>query len=330
MTRGPGASRSPPRPRTSQTRRRPPSLDPVRLRFFAGPEPADALRRFTEATGRQPKPEAPWLLGPWYQADDSEEAELARLREADAPLSVLQTYTHYLPCGDQVGREAAEAERIEGAHAAGVAITTYFNPMICTDYQPAYVAAAAAGALTEDAGGDPYLFRYGADVDQNFSVSPVRLLHRGRPGAVRQAARRGDRRRLRRLDGGLRRVHAARLGLRSRRRAAPGHLRAQPLRDPLPLRRLPADGRRRAADRPLPALRLDRRRSLRPGGLGRRPDDGLRLRRPALRGHPGALGGDLGNRDLGLRHRRVLRPRGANACRRSCSPAGSSWARSRR
>ena len=144
---------------------------PVRLRFFAGPEPADALRRFTEATGRQPKPEAPWVLGPWYQADDSEEAELALLREADAPLSVLQTYTHYLPCGDQVGREAAEAERIEGAHAAGVAITTYFNPMICTDYEPAYSRAAAAGALTEDAGGDPYLFRYGADVDENFSVA---------------------------------------------------------------------------------------------------------------------------------------------------------------
>ena len=32
-------------------------------------------------------------------------AELARLRDADAPLSVLQTYTHYLPCGDQVGND---------------------------------------------------------------------------------------------------------------------------------------------------------------------------------------------------------------------------------
>ena len=144
---------------------------PVRFRFFAGPTPAGALRRFTEATGRQPKPAAPWVLGPWYQADDSESAELALLREADAPLSVLQTYTHYLPCGDQVGNDAAEAERIAGAHNAGVAITTYFNPMICTSYQPAYDRAAAAGALTRRRRGEPYVYRYGADVDQAFFVS---------------------------------------------------------------------------------------------------------------------------------------------------------------
>jgi alpha-glucosidase (family GH31 glycosyl hydrolase) len=144
---------------------------PVRLRFFAGPKPADALRRFVEATGHQPKPAAPWLLGPWYQADDDERAEVALLQDADAPLSALQTYTHYLPCGDQVGNEAATADRVADAHGAGIAITTYFNPMICADYQPAYGRAAAAGALTADRLGQPYLYRYGADVDQAFRVS---------------------------------------------------------------------------------------------------------------------------------------------------------------
>src|SRR5262249_21779353 len=37
----------------------------LRVRFFAGPKPADALRRMTAAYGRQPKPQAPWFYGPW-------------------------------------------------------------------------------------------------------------------------------------------------------------------------------------------------------------------------------------------------------------------------
>ena len=143
----------------------------VGFRFFAGPKPADALRRFTDATGRQPKVAAPWLLGPWYQAGADEQAEVAQLQAADAPLSALQTYTHYLPCGDQVGNEASTAQRVDAAHGAGIAITTYFNPMICNTYQPAYDEAAAAGALTLDGDGEPYLYRYGADIDQDFRVS---------------------------------------------------------------------------------------------------------------------------------------------------------------
>ena len=145
-----------------------PPVDRLRLRFFAGPEPAEALKRFTRETGRQPGA-TPWALGTWFQADEDEAAEVARLREADAPLSVLQTYVHYLPCGDQVGRP--QGERTAAAHAAGVAITTYFNPMICGDYQPAYDEAAAAGALTLDGAGDPYAYRYGTDIDQDFFVS---------------------------------------------------------------------------------------------------------------------------------------------------------------
>ena len=36
----------------------------LRLRVFAGPTAAKALRRFTSRTGRQPPPAAPWFLGP--------------------------------------------------------------------------------------------------------------------------------------------------------------------------------------------------------------------------------------------------------------------------
>ena len=76
------------------------------------------------------------------------------------PLSVAQTYTHYLPCGDQRGREAAERERTRDFHAAGLAVTTYFNPMICTGYEPRYAQAVARGALNTDAAGAPYTYRY--------------------------------------------------------------------------------------------------------------------------------------------------------------------------
>jgi alpha-glucosidase (family GH31 glycosyl hydrolase) len=147
-----------------------PPVDRLRLEFFAGPRPAAALRRMTRDTGRQPRPGAKWVLGPWFQARGDEQAQLAALREADAPVSALQTYLHYLPCGDQVGA-GDQQERVLAAHAAGVAITTYFNPMICNDYQPAYGQAAAAGALTADATGQPYVYRYGADADQAFFVS---------------------------------------------------------------------------------------------------------------------------------------------------------------
>ncbi len=45
-------------------------------------------------------------------------------------------------------------------HQRGLAITTYINPMVCTDYQPVFDRAAASGGLIENTLGDPYLFQY--------------------------------------------------------------------------------------------------------------------------------------------------------------------------
>jgi alpha-glucosidase (family GH31 glycosyl hydrolase) len=59
-----------------------------------------------------------------------------------------------------VGQEQAEHERVAQAHDAGLAITTYFNPMICTSYEPTYDEAAAKGYLTKNALGQPYEYRY--------------------------------------------------------------------------------------------------------------------------------------------------------------------------
>jgi alpha-glucosidase len=129
-----------------------PAPTTLRFRVFAGPRPVDVLRRFTAAVGRQPAAAAPWVFGPWYQGP-----ALQAFRDVDIPVSVSQTYLHYLPCGDDATNEPA---RTAAAHALGYAITTYFNPMICTTYTPAFTDAAAAGALATRADGTPYIYQY--------------------------------------------------------------------------------------------------------------------------------------------------------------------------
>ncbi len=180
---------------------------PRALRFlvFGGPRPADALRRFTSWAGRQPAVAAPWVLGPWYQPGGSVEeqrAQVEALRAADAPVSVAQTYLHYLPCG---ANRAREKER-----------------------------TAALDALRGVRGGvPPRAAHAGARAPRRRRAVPLHLLHvarlprravrlhvRLRPARLPADPPSRRRRRARRLDGGLRRVHAARL-LRRRRHA--GH-----------------------------------------------------------------------------------------------------------
>lgn len=131
-----------------------PAPSRVAFRVFGGPEPSDALARYTNRVGRQPRVRAPWVFGPWYQGP---EAGVVALREADAPVSVSQTYLHYLPCG---GSRANEWPRNERLHALGVAVTTYFNPMVCQSYEAAFSKAAEAGGLIKDASGAPYIYTY--------------------------------------------------------------------------------------------------------------------------------------------------------------------------
>jgi len=132
----------------------------LKLRFMGGPAPADALRRLTEVTGRQPPAAAPWIFGPWYQPTGSDQLAQARsLRADDVPGSAVNTFLHYLPCGDQRGREAQQPPLTAGFHDLGYAITTYFNPMICTSYEPTYTQAAAAGVLTLNPLDQPYVYQ---------------------------------------------------------------------------------------------------------------------------------------------------------------------------
>jgi alpha-glucosidase (family GH31 glycosyl hydrolase) len=131
-------------------------------RVYAGPRPAQALGRFTEDVGRQPAPAAPFYFGPWWQPSGDAAQNLRQLRRAGGGAlgSLVQTYTHYLPCGAQQGQTAAERRTTQTYHRAGLAVTTYFNPMICTTYQPAFSQAVSARVLTQNPLGQPYLYRY--------------------------------------------------------------------------------------------------------------------------------------------------------------------------
>ncbi len=131
-------------------------------RVYAGPRPAQALARFTADVGRQPAPAAPFYFGPWWQPSGDATANLRQLRAAGGGAlgSLVQTYTHYLPCGGQQGQAAAERRMTQTYHRAGLAVTTYFNPMICSGYEPRFDQAAATGVLTRNPLHQPYLYRY--------------------------------------------------------------------------------------------------------------------------------------------------------------------------
>jgi len=154
---------------------------------FAGPEPADALRRFSARVGRQPRAAAPFYFGPWWQPKGDDAENLRILREAGAAGSLVQTYAHYLPCGEQ--RTERERERTARFHAAGLAITTYFNPMICTSHAPPLRPGSRGGCADQGRAGQPVsvpLHGLGP-----VPRRPVRLHFGGGPAALRRRARRG-------------------------------------------------------------------------------------------------------------------------------------------
>ena len=137
----------------------------LELRVFAGPRPADVVRRLSAEVGRQPAPRAPWVLGPWFHTGQANEVPLEEegryvslLRDADAPVSAAETHLRYLPCGEHRGLRDYERERTRRLHDAGLAVITYFNSELCQEYEPAFSEAAAAGVLQKRADGSPYVF----------------------------------------------------------------------------------------------------------------------------------------------------------------------------
>jgi len=140
----------------------------MEFRVFGGPTPLEALSRYTERVGRQPNDYAPWFFGPWLQTDNSQ--RILDMRNADVPTSLNATYLHYLPCGSQQGNEERETMRTAENHAMGVAIHTYFNPMICVSYAPVFEEAEAEGALLKNGNGETYIYDYCSSVGTCFEV----------------------------------------------------------------------------------------------------------------------------------------------------------------
>ncbi|TMK65227.1 MAG: glycoside hydrolase family 31 protein [Actinobacteria bacterium] len=132
----------------------------IAFRVFAGPRPAGALSRMTAAVGRQPPAAAAFYFGPWFQPEGGNQPSIDRLRAADAPASLANTYTHYLPCGAQQGHTASERALTSLFHGAGLAVTAYFNPMICTSYHPVWDQAVAQNVVTKNQFGQPYVYKY--------------------------------------------------------------------------------------------------------------------------------------------------------------------------
>jgi sulfoquinovosidase len=146
----------------------------VSLRAFAGDGPAEALRDLTAAIGRQPRA-VPEALGPWYHTEPgfgNEAAILKGLQDADVPLSAGQIFTQYLPCGNHLANRARQLRRVKLLHDAGLAATTYINPMLC-ERHPAFAEAVRTGALARRPDGSTYTYEFSVrrDVVGQFDFS---------------------------------------------------------------------------------------------------------------------------------------------------------------
>ena len=305
-----------------------------RCAVFAGPDAgrrAAALHRARPAASRAPA--APWVFGPWFQtgqpnatplATSSRPAEAAGRRRA----GVGRRRPHCTTCraGDQ-RREEHERERVAAYHAAGLAVPTYVNPMLCTSYEPRSTSGRGRrrAAARRRAGGRYVRLARRRHRPGGFTIQPwpVRLLARRRPRAsTRGLLDEAVARRPRRLDGGLRRVHAARRALGRR------HAPATALHNRYPARYHCAahDAARRGA---APVVRFQRSgwtgaARCADDRLGRRPDHDLRLRRPELGGQAGAQHRAVRASAAGARtSAATTRSARDRSSRPSCSSAGS-------
>ncbi|WP_232675785.1 TIM-barrel domain-containing protein [Nocardioides sp. R-C-SC26] len=139
--------------------------DDARWQVFGGPRPADALRRFSAAVGRQPDVGAPWMFGPWVQTGQADYVEpreergaILAMQRGRAPVSVAETHMRYLPCGADRGLGAKETARSAWMHRRGLAILTYINPLLCTEYREVFEPALADGAVQKTVGGVPFVY----------------------------------------------------------------------------------------------------------------------------------------------------------------------------
>ena len=245
----------------------------ARCASFAGPRPADVAapaHRARSAASRRRRRRS--FFGPWYQPTAAtSRRSLDALRRRDAPLSVAQTYTHYLPCGDQQGtpRRRARARRPR-FHAAGLRGHDLLQPDDLHRLHAALRRGRGGGrADRERRPAQPYVYRY---IDARrasssaSSTSPRRPAGRSTASCSSEALADGH-------DGWMEDFgEYTPLDARSRRR----HDRRPRCTTVYPRHyhcaACDCARARGAAARALHPLGLDRRRALRADRLGRRPD----------------------------------------------------------
>ena len=236
------------------------------LRVFAGPTPADALRRFTARVGRQPRAAAPWVFGPVVPARrlarrrSSRSSNAARRRRAGVGRADLLS-TIFRAATTRAG----EPQRTRGDARARRRGHDLLQPDDLRGV-PAGVRARRRHRRAHAHGRRRAVhlpLRHLARLPRR----PVRLHRPGRARALPRAAR-ATRSTTATTAGWRTSASTRRSTLHARRPRR--HRRAQPLSGRLPLRGVRAARVAAAADRALPALRMDRRRALRAGGVERR------------------------------------------------------------
>ena len=119
----------------------------AQLRSSPAPTRPTSLRRFTAATGRQPGRPRRGTSAPGSSPPATTSSRSSRsCATPTRPLSVAQTYTPLPAVRRPAGPAPAQRARTAPLHAAGLAVTTYFNPMICTGYHAGLTARPAGRA----------------------------------------------------------------------------------------------------------------------------------------------------------------------------------------
>ena len=291
------------------------------LRVFAGPRPRDALRRFTAATGRQPRRRRRGRSArgsrPASRTASSSTRRreiIAAQRDADVPSRRPRRRCTSCPAGPTATTPSTTPRARRQFHAAGLAHLVYFNPSLCASYQPVWDDAAAQGLLIREPTGQPHVYPafVGGSGPAGFTTEPLSQFDFTAPGIdAFYGALLGEA-----VDGG----HDGWMedfgeGVPPTGVAADGSTGtrpAQPLPDRLPLRGAAHPRDAQAGRGAPPALGLDRHGALRGGRVGRRPDHHVGLRRARVRRQAGARDRHVGREPLRHRHRRLqhLRHRG--------------------
>ena len=244
------------------------------------------LRRLTERIGRQPRPPAPFVLRPLVPAHATTRRADPRAPAARAtfPSRWRRPTPTTCPASDQRGREAAERERVRRFHAAGLAVTTYFNPMICTDLHAALRRGGGRGcAERATRSGEPYVYRYSTRDELRRRASSTSPRAPG-AAALRAPAGRGDRATA--TTAGWRTSASTRRSTRAPPTASTGSALHNLYPRQYHCAAYDVARRRRGRSRASSARAGPASAPLLAGRVGRRPDDGLGLRRPRARRSP--------------------------------------------